>query len=67
MTKLYGSDYQCVGSRCVILPVNKHCAHLNDSDDVSEAALQEVSVDEHAESEAGTAVAVYQLSYEPRA
>lgn len=42
-------------------------SYLNDSDDVSETALQEVSVDEHAEGEAGTTVAVYHLPYEPRA
>lgn len=34
-------------------------SYLNDSDNISEAALQEVSIDEHAEGEAGTAVAVY--------
>lgn len=40
-------------------------SYLNDSNDVSETALQEMSVNKHSESEAGTAVAIYQLSYEP--
>lgn len=43
----------------------KH-SYLNDSDNVSETALQEVSIDEHPKGEAGATVAVYQLSYEPR-
>lgn len=39
---------------------------LNDSDNISETALQEVSIDEHPKGETGTTVAIYQLSYEPR-
>lgn len=40
--------------------------HLNDPDNIGEAALQVVPVDEHAKGKAGAFVAVYQLSYEPR-
>lgn len=41
-------------------------SYLNDSNNVSETALQVAPVDEHAKREAGSTVTVYQLSYEPR-
>lgn len=40
--------------------------HLDDPDNIGEAALQVVTIDEHAKGEAGAFVAVYQLSDEPR-
>lgn len=40
---------------------------LNDSNHVSETALQEVSIYEYSKGKAGTTVAINQLSYEPRA
>lgn len=40
--------------------------HLNDSDNIGEAALQVVSIDEHAKGKAGAFVAVDQLADEPR-
>lgn len=40
---------------------------MNDSNHVSETALQEVSIDEDSKGKADTAVAVNHLSYEPRA
>lgn len=39
---------------------------MNNSDDVREAALQEVSVDENPEGEAGATVTVDEFAYEPR-
>lgn len=41
-------------------------AHLNDSDNIGEAALQVVSIDDHAKGKAGAFVTVYQLADEPR-
>lgn len=40
--------------------------HLNDPDNIGEAALQVVSIDEDAKGKAGAFVAVYQLADEPR-
>lgn len=40
--------------------------HLNDPDNIGEAALQVVTIDEHAKGKAGAFVAVDQLSDEPR-
>lgn len=40
--------------------------YLNDSDYIGEAALQVVSIDEHAKGKAGAFVTIYQLSDEPR-
>lgn len=40
--------------------------HLNDSDNIGEAALQVVSIDEDAKGKAGAFVTVYQLANEPR-
>lgn len=41
-------------------------SYLNDSNDISEAAFEEVAVNEHAKGETSAAVAVDQLAYEPR-
>lgn len=40
--------------------------HLNDPDNIGEAALQVVPIDEHAKGKAGAFVAVNQLADEPR-
>lgn len=39
---------------------------LKNSNSIRETALQEVSIDEQSKDKAGTLVAIYQFSYEPR-
>lgn len=45
----------------------KFKSYLNDSHDVRETALEEMSINKHSKREAGAAVAIDELSNEPRA